>query len=78
MLNMEMKTSINSIPFLCSMSHMDKRDKINKAINDIIKYKHMGYNPNEVKYDIFTQYGLKESLLTNEECKYIVDRVDNA
>ena len=60
------------------MSHMDKRDKINKAINDIIKYKHMGYNPNEVKYDIFTQYGLKESLLTNEECKYIVDRVDNA
>ena len=22
------------------------------AINDIIKYKHMGYNPNEIKYDI--------------------------
>ena len=74
MLNMNMETSINSIPFLCTMN---RQEKIEAMIKDFIKYKRKGYNINSIKHDILTAYGFNENLLTDSECNYIMNKVDS-
>lgn len=54
-----------------------KTAKINAAIKDFKKLKRQGEDPNEYIYEVLTNHGLSQNLLTDAECAKIMREVNN-
>ena len=75
MLNMNMDTNINSIPYLATMINADN---IQCTIDDFIKYHYNGYdiNDDDIQNYIYKKNHINFNLLTNAEKNYIAQKVE--
>lgn len=75
MLNMDMDTKINSIPFLATMINVES---IRSTIDDFVKYYCYGYDINDdiIQNMIYKKNHINFNLLTDAEKDYIVQEVE--
>ena len=75
MLNMNMDTKINSIPFLANMINVES---IRSTIDDFVKYYYYGYDINDdiIQNMIYKKNHINFNLLTDSEKDYIKQEVE--
>ena len=75
MLNMDMNTNVNSIPFLATMINAES---IRSTIDDFVKYYYYGYDINDdiIQNMIYKKNHVNFNLLTDAEKDYIAQEVE--
>ena len=75
MLNMDMNTNVNSIPFLATMINAES---IRSTIDDFVKYYYYGYDINDdiIQDMIYKKNHVNFNLLTDSEKDYIAQEVE--
>ena len=58
------------------MSEAERSDKINAIIADFKSIVNRGDNPNNYIYDVLRRHGVKESDLTDAECRKIMRSIN--